>query len=76
MRTLTTTGAFFAVDCDPGIEFGFSRRPHMDRAVEHLRAACAELQEAVRDKGGWRARALEHVNHAIAETEHGSSFCR
>jgi len=48
----------------------------MDRAVEHLRAACAELQEAVRDKGGWRARALEHVNHAIAETEHGSSFCR
>ena len=51
-------------------------QPHMRRALEHLRAARAELQSAEHDKGGWRVRAVENTNRAIAETERGMEFDR
>ena len=51
-------------------------QPHMQRALEHLRAARAELESAEHDKGGWRARAIRNVSQAIAETERGMSFDR
>ena len=51
-------------------------QPHMRAALEHLRAARAELQSSERNKGGWRVRALEHVNQAIADTERGIGFAR
>ncbi|HST29290.1 MAG TPA: hypothetical protein VLK27_00445 [Chthoniobacterales bacterium] len=51
-------------------------QPHMRRALEHLRAARAELQSAEHDKGGWRVRAIEITNRAIAETERGMEFDR
>jgi hypothetical protein len=51
-------------------------QPHMQRALEHLRAARAELGSAEHDKGGWRARAIKNVNQAIAETERGMAFDR
>jgi len=57
-----------------GLSSAFARQPHMDRALEHLRAAKAELQMAEENKGGWRERALENVNRAIADTERGRSF--
>ena len=53
-----------------------AEQPHMRRALEHLRAARAELQSAEHDKGGWRARAVRAVDNAIAETERGMSFDR
>ena len=43
----------------------------MRRALEHLRAAKAELQAAEHDKGGWRLRAIQHTDRAIVETENG-----
>lgn len=46
----------------------------MDRALEHLRAARAELQEAENNKGGWRERAIQNVDRAITDTEKGRSF--
>jgi hypothetical protein len=46
-------------------------QPHMESALEHLRAARAELRVAEHNKGGWRVRALEHVERAIADTENG-----
>ena len=46
-------------------------QPHMRRALEHLRAAKAELQAAEHDKGGWRLRAIQHTDRAIVETENG-----
>ena len=46
-------------------------QPHMRRALEHLRAARAELESAEHNKGGWRIRAIENTNRAIAETERG-----
>ena len=46
-------------------------QPHMQRALEHLRAAREELRAAEHNKGGWRVRALEHVDKAINDTEAG-----
>jgi len=48
----------------------------MRRALEHLRAARAELQSAEHDKGGWRVRAIENTDRAIRETEHGMAVGR
>jgi len=59
-----------------GMSSAFARQPHMERALENLRAARAELQIAEHDKGGWRVRALENVNRAIADTERGMAFAR
>ena len=46
-------------------------QPHMARALQHLRAARAELERAEHNKGGWRARAIRNVDQAIADTENG-----
>ena len=51
-------------------------QPHMRRALEHLRAAKAELETAEHNKGGWRIRAIENTNRAIAETEKGMAAGR
>ena len=51
-------------------------QPHMRSALEHLRAARAELRVAEHDKGGWRMHALEHTDRAIRETERGMAFAR
>ena len=46
-------------------------QPHMEAALEHLRAARAELEKAEHDKGGHRARAQQLVNDAIKQVEEG-----
>ena len=46
-------------------------QPPMRRALEHLRAARAELPAAEHDKGGWRVRAIQNTDRAIAETQNG-----
>ena len=51
-------------------------QPHMRNALEHLRAARAELRIAEHNKGGWRERAVEAVNRAIADTERGMAAGR
>ena len=51
-------------------------QPHMRRALEHLRTAKAELEAAEHNKGGWRIRAIENTNRAIAETEKGMAAGR
>jgi hypothetical protein len=48
-----------------------AEQPHMRRALEHLRAARAELERAEHNKGGWRARAIRNVEQAINDTENG-----
>jgi hypothetical protein len=75
MKTLRTTViALVAISA-----FNMTARadqPHMRRALEHLRAARAELQSAEHDKGGWRVRAIENTDRAIRETERGMAFAR
>ncbi len=49
-------------------------QPHMQNALNALRNAHTELDQAARDKGGYRTRAQNHVTDAINEVESGISF--
>jgi hypothetical protein len=59
-----------------GLNSARADQPHMRAALEHLRAARAELKMAEHDKGGWRVRAIGSVDQAIADTERGMNFAR
>lgn len=45
------------------------RHPHIDEALESMRAAKHHLEEAEHDFGGHRGKAIEHLNRAIREAE-------
>jgi hypothetical protein len=45
------------------------RHPHIDEALEHMRAAKHELEIAEHDFDGHRAKSLEHLNQSIHEAE-------
>jgi hypothetical protein len=51
-------------------------QPHMQAAMEHLRAAKGELEKADEDKGGHRAKAMHMVTEAMAQVEKGMQFDR
>ena len=51
-------------------------QPRMHAALEHLRAARAELDKATPDKGGHREAAIKLVNDAIAQVEAGIAYDR
>jgi type II secretory pathway pseudopilin PulG len=51
-------------------------QPRMQAARADLQAARAQLRNATSDKGGHRARALEHVDAALAEVNAGIRFDR
>ena len=46
-------------------------QPHMQRALDLLRQARAEIQAASATKGGHRVTAVEHINRAIEQLEKG-----
>jgi hypothetical protein len=46
-------------------------QPHMQRALDQLRGALGELQEASHDKGGHRAQAMQLVKQAIEQVQLG-----
>jgi len=76
MKTFKTTIVILMSISALGLSSVFAAQPHMERALENLRAARAELQAAEHNKGGWRIRALENVNRAIRETENGMAVAR
>lgn len=45
------------------------RHPHIDEALEHMRAAKKELESAAHDFHGHRVKSIEHLNQAIHEAE-------
>ena len=45
------------------------RHPHIDEALESMRAAKHHLQEAEHDFNGHRGKAIEHLDRAIREAE-------
>jgi len=53
---------------------GANTQPHMRAAVVQLREARKQLQDAKRDKGGHRVRAIEIINQAIKQTREGIIF--
>jgi hypothetical protein len=51
-------------------------QPHMEAALDHLKAARKELTDATPDKGGHRGSAIRMVNNAIAEVERGITYAK
>lgn len=49
-------------------------QPHMQAALEHLRAAKVELEAATPDKGGHRAKAIVLTSDAIVQVEKGIEY--
>jgi len=49
-------------------------QPLMQGALESLRSARTQLQNATADKGGHRVKAIQFINSAIAEVEAGIRF--
>lgn len=47
-------------------------QPHMQAALDHLRQAKSNLENATSDKGGFRKKAIDEVNNAIDETKKGT----
>ena len=52
------------------------QQPRMQAALEALRAARRELEQASEDKGGHRTKAIGLVTQAMAEVEKGIAFDR
>jgi hypothetical protein len=46
-------------------------QPHMERALDHLKDARNNLDQATPDKGGFRAKAIDLVNKAIDQVKLG-----
>jgi hypothetical protein len=49
-------------------------QPLMRGALESLRSARSQLQNATADKGGHRVKALQYIDNAIAEVQAGMRF--
>lgn len=49
-------------------------QPHMQAALESLRQAKEHLQQASRDKGGHRDKAMKSVDAAIKHVEEGMKY--
>jgi hypothetical protein len=45
------------------------RHPHIDEALEHMRAAKHELEVAEHDFDGHRVKSIDHLNQAMHEAE-------
>src|SRR6202048_163882 len=76
MKTLRIGVVLITAIAAMGLASARADQPHMQAALEHLRAARAELKVAEHDKGGWRARGVGNVERAIADTERGMAFDR
>jgi hypothetical protein len=46
----------------------------MEAALDHLQSARTELESALADKGGHRARAMSLVDQAMAEVQAGMEW--
>jgi len=76
MKTIYKGGivaAAFAATLTSGIFVGqaLADQPHMQAALDDLRAARDQLQESERNKGGHRVEALRLTNQAIDEVQAG-----
>ncbi len=54
----------------------FADQPRMQTARVNLQQARAQLQSALRNKGGHRAKAIGYINDAISEINQGVRFDR
>ena len=64
---ITLTGGFL-IGCATG------GQPHMNMALDELRAARSELDAAAEGKGGHKGRAIALIDEAIVEVQAGIEF--
>jgi hypothetical protein len=76
MKTLKTALTIAAVFAAMNATSMKADQPHMQRALELLRQARAEINAASNTKGGHRTTALEHISRAIDQVEKGISYDR
>lgn len=76
MKTLKIGVVIVIAVAAMGLNSARADQPHMQAALEHLRAARAELRMAEHNKGGWRIRAIQNTDRAIHETENGMAVGR
>lgn len=76
MKTFRTTLVLATLISAMGLQSAWADQPNMRAALAHLREAKAALQRAEHNKGGHRGRAIEIINHAIAEVEAGIAVGR
>ncbi|HEU4834315.1 MAG TPA: hypothetical protein VFS90_07870 [Pyrinomonadaceae bacterium] len=76
MKTLKTALTLVAVFAAMNATSMKADQPHMERAIELLRQARAEIQAASPTKGGHRTTALEHITRAIDQLEKGILYDR
>jgi len=76
MKTLKTALTLVAVFAAMNAISVKADQPHMQRAIELLRQARAEIQAASPTKGGHRTAAVEHINRAIEQVEKGMVYDR
>jgi hypothetical protein len=76
MKTLRVSCVVVAAVAAMGLNSVMADQPHMRRALEHLRAARAELESAMHNKGGERIRAIETIDRAIHEVQEGMAIAR
>ena len=61
--------AVAAAPATPAVAAVPERHPHIDEALESMRAAKHHLETAEHDFDGHRVKAIEHLNQAIHEAE-------
>jgi hypothetical protein len=76
MKTLKTALTLVAVFAAMNATSMKADQPHMERAIELLRQARAEIQAASPTNGGHRSTALEHITRAIDQLEKGILYDR
>ena len=76
MKTLKTALTLVAVFTAMNATSMKADQPRMQRAIELLRQARAEIYAATPTKGGHRTTALEHINRAIDQLEKGMTYDR
>jgi hypothetical protein len=76
MKTFTVTIVSLLAVSTFGLTTTRADQPHMQAALQQLRAALAQLEAAVPDKAGWRARAIQSTKTAISQTQNGIAAAR
>ena len=76
MKTFTTTIISLLAISAFSLTPARADQPHMRQALQQLRAALAQLEAAVPDKAGWRDRAIQSTQAAIAQTQKGIAAAR
>jgi hypothetical protein len=71
MKTLKTSLILVTMITAMALQSVRADQPNMRAALAHLLEAKAALERAEHNKGGHRGRAVEIINHAIAEVEAG-----